>query len=173
MKENGDFLKELRGEIESTQVRRASYIKAKLAFVVSMIGVGSISIVKAETTALLYLAPFVAYIFDFYVFGEDFGIRRAGAFFRKSTSAPKEEILWERTVKNNRDPFSKIAGIGSSILVLLISATLIYKDEPSTVYCWWLLVNIAVLCIIWLYSWYVDIKVDKFTNELEKQKKEI
>ena len=173
MKDSGDFLKELRSEIEATQVRRASYVRAKLVFVVSMIGAGSISIVKAETTILLYLVPFVAYIFDLYVFSEDYGIRRAGAFIQESKETPREEILWERTVKENRDPFSKIAGIGSSMLVLIIAACLLYEEGITQSYCWWLFANVLILFGVWVYGGYIDKKLDNFRKELVKQNEKI
>lgn len=173
MKDSGDFLKELRGEIEATQVRRASYVKAKLAFVVSMIGAGSISIVKAETTILLYLAPFVAYIFDLYIFGEDYGIRRAGVFIEKNKETPREELLWERTVSEFRDPFSKIAGFGSSLLVLVITASLLFKDSICQTFTWWLVINLVILAILLLYSSYIGRKLKGFCKEIDKQNEKI
>ncbi|MGD8909595.1 MAG: hypothetical protein PVI92_09615 [Chromatiales bacterium] len=171
MKSSADFLRELRDEIEATQVRRASYVKAKLAFVVSLIGVGSVSIGATKTVILLYLVPFVAYIFDMYVLGEDYGIRRAGRFIQFYPESPMAEVLWERTVSNYRDPFTKAAGYGSSVLVLAIAASLLYKYSADKTYWLWLIANIIVLRVVWEYGRHVDRKVEAFHEALGKQEK--
>jgi preprotein translocase subunit SecY len=169
VKSSGDFLKELRREIENTQARRASYIKAKIVFSVSMVSVGSITIISAKTVILLYLVPFVSYIFDLYVFGEDYGIRRAGVYLEQCKDSPRTEVIWERAVSNNRDPFSKVAGISSSALVLIIAAFLLLNNANDSTYWFWLFANITVLVLVWVYRKHIDRKIESFRKELIKQ----
>lgn len=120
MRTNSQFLAGLRAEIAAGQARRNTFIKLKLGFVVSLLGVGSLSIDKPVKTApLLYLVPLVAFIFDLYTMGEDFGVKRAATFLRSSSAAPPEEVRWEKEVADRRDWFSYAAGPLSSALALV------------------------------------------------------
>jgi hypothetical protein len=123
MRTNADFIQQLREEISETQNRRESFIKAKLAFAVALLGVGAVSI-KGEfgATPLLYLVPLVAFVFDLYILGEDFSIKRAGVFIKTSPAAPIEERLWEKGVDSKRDWFSYWAGPLSSGIILTAAA---------------------------------------------------
>jgi len=123
MRTNAEFLQQLRTEIGETQKRREGFIKAKLTFVVALLGVGAISIQgKFGATSLLYLVPLVAFVFDLYIMGEDFSVKRAGAFVKTSPSAPLEERLWEKGVDSKRDWFSYWAGPLSSGIVLVAAS---------------------------------------------------
>ena len=148
MRDDGDFLKDLRAEIMATQERRFSFIRQKFVFVVGLLGVGSISITgKLDTLWVLYLAPLVAFSFDLYVYGEDFGVKRAGAFMRKqSTNVPQNEREWEEFVGRNRDPLTKAAGTLLSFLVLLgAAAGLLAAGKPTPWYWPWIGLNLAAI----------------------------
>ena len=154
MRDNGDFLKDLRAEINATQERRSAYIHQKFLFVVGLLGVGTISVTgEIETLWVLYLAPLVAFSFDLYIYGEDFGVKRAGAFFRKaSTEAPQNEKDWEQFVKKNRDPLSYLAGVFLSMLVLLGAAVGLWaQGRESGLYWVWIAVNLAAIVGLRLY----------------------
>jgi hypothetical protein len=120
------FHNNLRSEILQAQNRRADLVKQKLTFVSAAIGLGSIKFGELDTSLLLYVAPFVALAFDLYITGEDFGIKRGGAFLgREKSPAEPEEKLWENFVCLNRDGFSVIAGPLPSILVVVGALTLL------------------------------------------------
>jgi len=148
MRDNGDFLKDLRAEIMATQGRRFEFIRQKFLFVVGLLGVGSISISdQFDTLWVLYLAPLVAFSFDLYVYGEDFGVKRAGAFMRReSTEVPQNERDWEEFVNRNRDPLTKMAGTLLSLLVLLGAATGLWAGGAlSPWYFLWIALNLAAI----------------------------
>lgn len=70
MRDDGDFIKDLRAEIAATQLRRHQHIRAKVIFVVSLLGLGVASPLSTETTPLLYLTTLVVLIFDLQILGE-------------------------------------------------------------------------------------------------------
>ena len=102
-----DFLTALRREIGAHQKECASMTRAKLVFVISLLGLGSSSLGTTKTSSLLYLAPIVGYLFDLYMLGFDFGIKRAGLFMLRSPAAAPLEQRWEELVRLYRDPFSQ------------------------------------------------------------------
>jgi len=62
---NADFLQHLRSEIADSQKRREAFVKAKLAFVATLLGIGTISIQgKFGATPLLYLVPLISFVLD-------------------------------------------------------------------------------------------------------------
>ena len=152
MRDDGDFLKDLRSEIHSAQERRAAYTRQKFAFVTGFLGLGSISIQHLGTLPLLYIAPIVAIAYDLYILGENFGIRRAGAFLLKSEKSPDEERLWERAVRANRDVFAKIGGPLSSVLVLFASGVVLFPSQRLYWHFWiWAVVTLLIMNIVsWL-----------------------
>ena len=170
MRDDGDFLKDLRAEIQATQSRRSAYIRHKFAFVIGLLGIGSISIAGPfETLWVLYLVPFVAFSFDLYIFGEDFGIKRAGAFVRKiSTDAPEAEKQWEEFVNVNRDPMTKAASTILSLVVLLGAATGLFQSARDSLWYWiWTVLNVIVLVGLQLYRKHLadlEEKFDVFPN---------
>lgn len=124
MRTSGDFIKDLRLEIANGQERRTAYTKLKLTFVAGMLGIGAAAIDKIiQTAPLLYLVPLIAFVFDLYILGEDFGIKRVGIFIKTSPAAPSEEKLWESKVEKKRDIFAFFATPLSSLLIL-IAATI-------------------------------------------------
>jgi len=54
----------------------------KVTFATALISQGSIKLDPGvvNTTLLSYLAPWVAIVFDFYILGEDYSVKRLGAF---------------------------------------------------------------------------------------------
>lgn len=165
MQNNTDFLKNLRNEIIQTQERRSSFVRQKLTFVTSLLGVGSISFGgKTETSILLYLAPIIAFVFDLYILGEDFSIKRAGGFLgRKDSEACEEEKKWEKRCRDNRDPFSQLANPLLSLLILILSSILLFPLMGNTMIYWiWLSVNIFMILSIQKYSSSLNKKVQEF-----------
>jgi len=148
------FLIDIRAEIRLLQKSRSNYIKQKFTFVISLLGIGSISISNIETSALLYIVPFIALSFDLYIIGEDFGIKRAGGFLKQSKSeSPKNEQEWEEFVCKNRDPFSFLANPLLSSLVLFISSISIYtRNKIDLIYWIWFLANIIIFSILQVYA---------------------
>lgn len=165
MQTNNDFPKNLRNEIIQTQERRSSLVRQKLTFVTSLLGIGSISFGgKTETSILLYLAPIIAFVFDLYILGEDFSIKRAGGFLgRKDSNTCEEEKEWEKRCRQNRDPFSQLANPLLSLLVLILSSVILFPLTGSTMTYWlWLIINIFMILDIQIYSNFLNKKVQQF-----------
>lgn len=178
MRDDEAFIGELRTEINQSQQRRHEYVAAKLIFISGLLGLGSLSSIGTITTRqLLFIVPFVAFVYDLYILGEDYGIRRAGSFIRRSSATPPQEALWEELVRSKKDPFSFIAGPLSSAIALLIAAVGLASTPTNTVvYGCWLVLSVCLPTALWyfrhklvaeLIEWEVEIK-----NRLEGKKEE-
>lgn len=152
MKSDDDFLRDLRNELISNQGHRATFIKLKLTFVVGLLGLGAISGSQSVTTApLLYLVPIVALVFDLYILGEDFGIKRIGHFIKSSPAAPIEEHIWENVVDSVRDRYTYYAGPLTSLIAILAAALGIkLSDEQLLPFGWWLGTSAVLLLFLLL-----------------------
>ncbi len=171
MKENKDFLRRLRTEIADTQQRRAAFVRGKLAFVVGLLGAGAINIDGLfEATTLLYFVPLVAFVFDLYILGEDFSIKRIAVFIRTSPAAPSEEKLWEKGVDQKRDWFSYWAAPLSSSVVL-IAATVGIKASSAKIlpFLPWLIVNLLFIILLIAYRPIRIRSLTKFEELLTKE----
>jgi hypothetical protein len=177
MRTNGQFIHQLRDEIQAGQVRRSSYIKAKLAFVVSLLGLGAISLKgMSQTSHLLYLVLIVTFVFDLYILGEDFGIKRAGAFIQTSPATPLEERAWEISLALKRDWFSYFANILSSFIAMLAASVGIYITKTVAIpFVLWLLFGLSGLVFLSVVTLYRFIRIKSMNNYisfLEKFRRE-
>lgn len=167
-RDDGDFFKDLRNEIGEFQKRRTSYIQAKLAFLVGLLGVGSISISSFPTSPLLYLTTFVVLVFDLYILGEDFGSKRAGLFLQKNIKSPPEERRWERTAFANRNPVGGIASLLSSLFVIIAAGiSLFILKQNGTLYWIWVSLSISVIIATWTYSRILLSRLNKLRKFLD------
>ena len=165
MRNDKEFVHQLREEIISNQGNRATFIKLKLTFVVGLLGIGSISNDgNIHTAPLLYLVPLVAFIFDLYILGEDFGIKRAGRFIKTSPAASLEEQIWEDVLDQVRDWFSYLAG-PLTTFVALVAAAIGIKISQTTLltFEWWIAAS-GILIIFTLLSRYFR---KRLLNKLE------
>jgi hypothetical protein len=149
-----DFRARLRNELVSSQQTRAALIRQKLVFIIGTLGLGTVSRSWHDSPSMLYLVPLIATVFDLYVAGEDFGVKRAGAYLSSSSlSAAADEMAWERFAEANRDHFSRIANPLASVLALLGAAGVLWLTErESGIYWLWLLGFLAVIGLVWTAS---------------------
>lgn len=172
-RDNGDFLKDLRTEIAASQLRRVNYIRLKLGAIVGIFGLGSARFNSLPTDFLLCLTPLVVFVFDLYITGEDFAIKRAGRFILYNPCVPGEEKRWERTVRENRNPVAPFAHLITSLIFLGIAALyLLHIQAQYPIYYWaWFAFGCAFLLSSW---WYEQIlvkrlkEVDQYLIEKEK-----
>jgi hypothetical protein len=174
MRNDGEFLKDLRQEINADEERRCTYIRHKLTFVISFLGLGSISLTDFEgvkTWPLLYIAPVVALIFDLYIIGETFSIRRSGIFIRYSPKTPSQERLWEECVSDFRAMLPRIAGLTSSGLVLLASALGLWQFQCcNPLYYVWFVATLIIIICVWQLDRQGRARLEKFKKKVKKQK---
>lgn len=151
-----DFLKSLREEKLRAQEARNHLTIQKLTFATALIGLGSIKLEAGvvNTALLAYLAPWVAIVFDFYILGEDYSVKRLGAFL-KTYSGESLERFWEKWVSEHRDPFapwampiltSLVMGAGALVLVSTPQVS-----SPGLLIGW----AVGTLLVSWgIFFWY-------------------
>jgi hypothetical protein len=165
MRDNNDFIGELREEISNGQERRSKYVVLKLSFIIGLFGIGSLTISSVSLIPLIYLIPFVVFVFDLYILSEDFGVKRAGRFIKGSPFAPTEERRWEKAVSENRDPVTRIASVVSSLIVIMVSAVALWKSEHTTLlYCIWCILS----ALLTIFTGFYGISLVRRTKKLDK-----
>ena len=137
--DKADFFTSLRQELIKTQEIRFKLSFQKLIFIISLLGIGSFSIGDGETKNLKYLVyfvPFVAYMFDLYVIGENFGIRRIGNYIKFARNSSQDEKYWEFLLNMpqniNRDRFAIHGNIYSTFISIALAAFLVFFLHDST-----------------------------------------
>lgn len=131
-----EFIKHLHEEKLKAQETRVMYTEKKLAYVTALLGVGTISISQFDLSAILYLVPFVAATFDLYILGEDYSVKRIGAYLSKH-SADVIEHTWEEWISQHRDPFAPIAmPLLSTLLVAGTGIIITIASTPNPLWFW-------------------------------------
>lgn len=118
-----EFFKHLREEKLRAQDARNRLTVQKLSFATALIGLGAIQVEAGavDTSLLAYLTPWVAIVFDFYILGEDYSVKRLGAFL-SAYSAEQSERCWEEWISRHRDPFAPWAMPILTTLILIAAA---------------------------------------------------
>jgi 8-oxo-dGTP pyrophosphatase MutT (NUDIX family) len=163
------FFEHLYNEKLQTQQARNQLTIQKLVFATTLLGLGSLNLKvgQFDLSILIYLVPWVALIFDFYIMGEDYSVKRIGAFL--NTHSPySTEHTWEGWVSRNRDPFAPWAMpilttflfLGSTIILL---STAGISNGP---FLWiWLLISGLPSWISFAYYRHLRSKVQTNTND--------
>jgi len=99
-----------------------------------------------DLTPVLYLVPFVAVAFDFYIIDEDYGVKRTGQFLSMDESgASSEEKAWERFVREHPNRLSPIASFIVTIVLLTGAASVLWQTGPQIV---WFRIWIALVVLV-------------------------
>lgn len=165
------FIEHLHNEKISAQETRSKYVIKKLVFATVLLGAGSSNISNYDFEALLYIVPFLAIVFDLYILGEDYGIKRLGIFLKETTTVSLEE-KWEIWVHDNRDKFSAISMPFLTSLICVSAYSILYlipqakkvavtpeKAITSTV------IFILTIGVCWgLYFYYKKLKTNLITQ---------
>ena len=168
MRDDGDFITDLRREIATSQDRRTKYVILKLSFIVGIFGVGSVNFSTVLMTPLIYLTTLVICVYDLYIIGEDYAVKRAGRFILGSPWAPYEEKRWEKTAKANRDPVTGLANVVSSFLVVVAAAIALFPSQhQEPFYTIWIFLSIAVLASLVGYGRSLVRRLKKLDNFLK------
>lgn len=169
-KESAEFLKHLQDEKLKTQAARSKYVTQKLAYATGLLALGSLKPGSADLSLLLYLVPLLSIVFDLYILGEDYSVKRIGAFLG-AASTEKLENLWEEWVSHNRDPFAPIAvPVLTSLLAMAVSFAVLSQPPDSYAKKWsWLLALplMAIAFTWWLFNFYKK-KTVKAKESVEK-----
>ena len=139
-KDANRFLAALNEEKITSQKRRGELISKKLTWVTGLFALGAIKLPLAEETHyLLFFVPIISLVFDLYIIGENYVIKRMGCFVRLAMSETYEGE-WESWLFPRRDIFSRNALLLSSAIILIASAVVL----------WWLQTEIITLSV-WLF----------------------
>jgi O-acetyl-ADP-ribose deacetylase (regulator of RNase III) len=169
MNDHQPFSIRLRQEIEKTQERRQRYILAKLAFITGLLGIGYSANISANSMMhyLLYLIPFIAFIFDLYIIGEDLSIKRAGIFIRNSKETPAEEIDWEYGVGKSRDIFSYLATPFSTSISIILASFGLYNRR---LFILWITISVILVLLLAVHRQIQNIILNKFESIIKNKK---
>jgi len=141
--ETNEFFKALRQELINTQDLRFKFAMQKLVYLISLFGLSSVSLILESLDIikyLIYFIPFIAYVFDLYIIGENFGIRRIGNYLKYNENVSNDERRWEFLINmpkgGNRDIFAIYGNSYSTSLSIIISSCLILfvMDTNSDVF---------------------------------------
>lgn len=186
MRTDREFLSDLRKEIMATQDARLKLTLQKLLFITGLLGIGSSlatnNSVKDSANPVL-LAPLIAYIYDFFIEGENFGIRRIGTFIKNLNLAPKSERVWEEilnekkegffifpSIYKHRDIFASIANPFATLITCAISIYyLLVVLQLGCVFNIWYVGIVGLLFASWLYikSKIMVTRLDNFKSRSE------
>ena len=160
--ESEGFLRHLQEEKLKTQAARTTYVTHKLAYATGLLALGSLKPGSVDLSPLLYLVPFFAIAFDLYILGEDYSVKRIGAFLRVNSTDALEK-RWEDWVSRHRDHFAPLAmPILTNILAAAAALALWSQpsDSPTKIFIWlpfaWL--PFAFLPIWGLFFYYASLR---------------
>lgn len=149
-----EFLKHLHSEKLKAEETRTTYTLRKLAYATTLLGIGSLSIKfgQVDLSLILYLVPWVALAFDLYILGEDYSVKRFGAFLGANSPDDLEQ-LWEKWISQNRDPFAPIAMPLLTTLLVLGATTVIWVRglAASQVFLGWLILTVLSTWILFAF----------------------
>ncbi len=150
-----EFLKHLHDEKLKAEEARTTFTLQKLAFATALLGIGSLNIRvgQIDLQSLLYLVPWVALAFDFYILGEDYSVKRFGAFLGASSPNVLEQ-RWEKWVSRNRDPFAPVAMPILTTLLLLSAATIMWIAGSAVSPVFWVWLVVTSLSTWTLFAFY-------------------
>ena len=163
-KDANRFLSALNEEKITSQKRRGELVAKKLTWVTGLFALGTIKLpLTEETHFLLFFVPIISLVFDLYIIGENFGIKRMGSFVRL-TMRDTCEGEWESWLSPRRDMFSRNALLLSSAIILIACAVVLRWLGTSIVpLCSWLFILAISLLSVHLKAHRQLLALDKMT----------
>lgn len=153
-KEEKFFLTEIYKEKITAQKRRGDLVAKKLAWVTGLLAAGIVNLkfvyagieIFKTNSFLVYVAPVISLVFDLYILGENYGIKRMGCFIRM-TMKDTPDGNWESFVSPRRDVFSGFALFFSSMIILISSAIVLWhlNGNRDIFYYWIVILSILLI----------------------------
>ncbi len=123
-----EFIAHLREEKLKQQDRRASYVRLKFTFVIGLFSVAA-TLLNLESDdgiffifGLLYIAPLVAVLFDFYILGGEFAVKRIRMFLNEQDTTEDGEKVWDRYLSTCPKEFMNLNRLWVTNFIFLASA---------------------------------------------------
>jgi hypothetical protein len=153
MDKESRFLSALTHEKLQAQERRGKLVFSKLGWATGLFAIGVVKLpLKTESQVILYFVPVIALVYDLYILGENYGIKRMGAFIRMYISN-SPEVKWEAWVCGRRDRFSWYALPLSSYIILAICGVQLFNaPDPYGLWNIWLSTLFVLMAIVYLIA---------------------
>lgn len=173
-KDKASFLSALHKEKITSQKRRGELISKKLTWVTGLFTLGTVKLpLPEETHVLLFFVPIISLIFDLYIIGENFGVKRMGSFIRLAMRDTWEGT-WEAWLSSRRDKFSQNALLLSSSIILIACAIVLWRlDTKIPILCIWLFILAFSIFFVQLKAYRKLLELDEMTySDFLKELKE-
>lgn len=137
----------------AAQERRDALVRRKLSWITGLLAVGSLEIsCDFKTALLLYLVPPIAIVFDLYIIGENYGIKRMGVFVGIQHKS-RADAKWELWLKSRRDPFSRFALPLSTLIISVGAGAVLFSQYGHVVQlCIWSAVSLTFIIAVHGYA---------------------
>jgi len=152
---NPEFIAFLRNELLKQQDKRAEYIKVKFTFVVALFGLFTL-LDKANFNSILILLipciiPVIALLFDLYILGGEFSVKRIRAFLFVNDLTGENEKQWSQFLEKYPKAFMANNRKIVTLFIILLSFFVSYLIViPSFTLC--------ARTIIWIL-WQIGVSV--------------
>ncbi|MCG8551931.1 MAG: hypothetical protein MI799_16145 [Desulfobacterales bacterium] len=173
------FLSALHEEKITSQKRRGELISKKLTWVTGLFALGTVKLpLPEETHVLLFFVPVISLIFDLYIIGENFGVKRMGSFIRLAIRDTCEGE-WESWLSSRREKFSQNALLLSSSIILVACAIVLWRlDAKISIFCIWLFMLTFSIFFVHLKAYRKLLELDEMTysdflKELEEDQRHL
>lgn len=161
-----EFIAHLREEKLKQQDRRASYVRLKFTFVIGLFSIAAtLTNLKPEdgmfyVYGLLYIAPLVSVLFDFYILGGDFAVKRIRTFLNEQDDAGNGEKVWDRFLSRCPKAFMNLNRLWVTNFIFLASIIpiAIHLFSNNAIPAEWGLFIVWVVLIITLGVYLVSIE---------------
>ena len=161
-----EFIAHLREEKLAQQDRRAAYVRLKFTFVIGIFSVAfALTKLKSDNDmfyvyGLLYLSPLVAVLFDFYILGGEFAVKRIRTFLSEQDIKGNSEQVWDKFLADCPKGFMKLNRLWTTNFIFVTSvipvAIHLVKDKASAAE--WGLFSIWITLIVGLSIYLVSIE---------------
>lgn len=174
-----DITEKLRNEINDAKKMRHDFVLRKFALITTLLGIGVITTKEGhellfDFSWLLYLVPLVAVAFDFYIVAEDYRIRRAGTFLRKSPCVDVTgEKDWETFVKRRPNITSTFAfGLVTIIYLTGASRALLElkRETEVEIYNVWFFSVLFIEVALMLWNIFLRYWISRAPVEIKNEK---
>lgn len=161
------FISHLREEKLAQQDRRAAHVRSKFTFVVGLFSLATLidpqatgSLAPANLNLLIFLVPLVSVLFDLYILGGEFAVKRLRGFLSEYDLDGTSEQLWDKHLKAWPKSFMRRNRLWVSCSIYLISILFAFLTmlERGGSTLGWVLFSVWILVIILLELYLISIE---------------
>ena len=155
---DSEFLAQLRQELLKQQDRRAEHVRSKFTFVIALGGlVATLQSLRIEdplaVNLVVYAIPLVAALFDLYIIGGEFAVKRIRAFLILQDRQGVSEKMWAQFLDTWPKDFMRLnrmrttGFINLSCVGVALGNLVLFRPSHYQ----WLLFGVWIVALTWLY----------------------